>query len=392
MKYTIVIDKQPRTNPSGEKKEIEITLDHPLLKKGEVRDELIIQNKICKVIRNLNLNDDNSITVLNEPYEELIGDVDIELFLGDNYIYIKDEDYMEIYIKYLTHNDLNDAYATKMDLSSSITQTATSIMLEVNKKTDKGEIISTINQSAEEITIKANKIGLEGYTTINDGFSIDEDGNMTCNNATINGGKIDLKSENYGNRQSVFKISNNGDEVYTYIYPDGYEMSDRLSVGDDNAHFLLMALGATTREPGITLSKNGNDLSSCDIDRKKIFLFTNLSETEITANAITTPVLHQTSLEEKKKNFEQFSNAIDIIKNTDVYKYNLKFEDDTDKKHIGLVIGKKYKTPKEFISKDGQAIELYSMTSICLQAIKELNEKVETLERRIKELEVKSNE
>lgn len=376
MKYTIVIDKQPRTNPSDEKKEIEITLDHPLLKKGEVRDELIIQNKICKVIRNLNLNDDNSITVLDEPYEELIGDVDIELFLGDNYIYIKDEDYMEIYIKYLTHNDLNDAYATKLDLSSAITQTATSIMLQVNKKTDKGEIISTINQSAEEITIQANKIGLEGYTTINDGFSIDEDGNMTCNNATINGGKIDLKSQNYGNRQSVFKISNNGDEVYTYIYPDGYEMSDRLSAGDDNAHNLLMYLDGYTRKPYIYLSNNGTDASS----------------TTISSESISTPVLHQTSLEENKKNFEQFSNAIDIIKNTDVYKYNLKFEDDTDKKHIGLVIGKKYKTPKEFISKDGQAIELYSMTSICLQAIKELNEKVETLERRIKELEVKSNE
>lgn len=385
MKYTIVIDKQPRTNPSDEKKEIEITLDHPLLKKGEVRDELIIQNKICKVIRNLNLNDDNSITVLDEPYEELIGDVDIELFLGDNYIYIKDEDYMEIYIKYLTHNDLNDAYATKMDLSSSITQTATSIMLEVNKKTDKGEIISTINQSAEEITIQANKIGLEGYTTINEGFSIDEDGNMTCKNGNFIDGSI--------------KISGNSDDWNKMELLDnnsGFIMKlapNQMNLYNTNAsEFPLVGFGLFTDGGQFYLDSTHNNTSISMLPERILMSAPNTTGTTIKADSITTPVLHQTSLEEKKKNFEQFSNAIDIIKNTDVYKYNLKFEDDTDKKHIGLVIGKKYKTPKEFISKDGQAIELYSMTSICLQAIKELNEKVETLERRIKELEVKSNE
>lgn len=42
------------------------------------------------------------------------------------------------------------------------------------------------------LAIVASQINLEGYTTINAGFAIDEKGNMTCNNATIKGGTIRL--------------------------------------------------------------------------------------------------------------------------------------------------------------------------------------------------------
>lgn len=42
------------------------------------------------------------------------------------------------------------------------------------------------------LAIVASQIHLEGYTTINAGFAIDEKGNMTCNNATIEGGTIRL--------------------------------------------------------------------------------------------------------------------------------------------------------------------------------------------------------
>jgi hypothetical protein len=71
--------------------------------------------------------------------------------------------------------------------SSELKQTLDGISSTVSKKVGKDEIISKINQSAEEISIEASKIKLEGYTTINEGFSIDEEGNMTAKNATING-------------------------------------------------------------------------------------------------------------------------------------------------------------------------------------------------------------
>ena len=212
-KYTIIIDKQPRDNPSSDKKEITLILEHPLLKRGDINDELIIQNGKCIISRKLELTNDNNIKVLDEPYEEIIENINLDLFLGDNYIYILEENYMPLYIKYLTHNDLNTAYATKLELTSSITQTSTNIMLEVSKKTDKEEIISTINQSAEEIQINANKVSLAGKTIEltsenikidSTNFQVDKNGNMNCNNGNfkgtisgseIIGGTIALESE-----------------------------------------------------------------------------------------------------------------------------------------------------------------------------------------------------
>ena len=58
---------------------------------------------------------------------------------------------------------------------------------EVSKKVGENEIISKINQSPESISIKANKLALEGYTTINKNFKIDESGNMTANNGVFTG-------------------------------------------------------------------------------------------------------------------------------------------------------------------------------------------------------------
>lgn len=66
------------------------------------------------------------------------------------------------------------------------------IKSEVSKKVGKTEVISSINQTAESIKIQANKITLEGYVTINQGFSIDTSGNMTANNGTFNGGTIQI--------------------------------------------------------------------------------------------------------------------------------------------------------------------------------------------------------
>ena len=111
------------------------------------------------------------------------------------------------------------------------------------------------------------------------------------------------------------------------------------------------------------------------------------NSTDIDADGITTPVLTQTSLENQKKNFEKFKNGLEIIKQVDIYKYNLKSEKDTDKKHIGFVIGDNYKYSKELTSKDNNGADIYSLASCCLQAIKEQQEIIENLEKRIKELE-----
>lgn len=72
-------------------------------------------------------------------------------------------------------------------LDTKITQTAKDINLEVSKKVGNNEIISKINQSAEAITIKANKISLEGTVTANNNFIVYSDGSIAAKNATFSG-------------------------------------------------------------------------------------------------------------------------------------------------------------------------------------------------------------
>lgn len=71
-----------------------------------------------------------------------------------------------------------NATNTKKELESSIKQTADSINTEVSKKVNGDEIISKINQSAENVSIEANKINLNGAVTANQNFKIGLDGSM----------------------------------------------------------------------------------------------------------------------------------------------------------------------------------------------------------------------
>lgn len=217
MKYTIVVDKQSRTNPSDERKEITFEIDE-LRKKGEIHDDLIIENGQAKVIRRIALSKYNVTSILENEVIEELGEASIPLFEGDNYIYVKDEYNNQMCAEYIVKSDFTDMYVTKVEMSSAIEQTAQGIDLTVNKKLEdysttqemqaqiqlkvdgitstvskeyatKGElntakseikqttdsisstvskkvgndeIISKINQSAEKITISADKIDIDG--------------------------------------------------------------------------------------------------------------------------------------------------------------------------------------------------------------------------------------
>lgn len=93
------------------------------------------------------------------------------------------------------------------------------------------------------------------------------------------------------------------------------------------------------------------------------------------------------SKESLKENFELYQNALNVIKNSEIYRYN--YKNKTEKK-IGFVIpdlGGKFKTPSEVMTSDKQSIDMYVMSSIMWKAIQELTTKVEELENTIKEME-----
>lgn len=71
-------------------------------------------------------------------------------------------------------SEVRRATSAEGTLSSSIYQNSQSIALRVRYD----DVVSAINMSPEQITIKANKISLEGAVTVNGGFRIDESGNV----------------------------------------------------------------------------------------------------------------------------------------------------------------------------------------------------------------------
>lgn len=77
-------------------------------------------------------------------------------------------------------------YAKKIQLEPAV-NTDLANVVPSSYKEGQNTIESFIKQTVDSVIIKAKQIRLEGYTTINGNFSIDEKGNMTANNGTFNG-------------------------------------------------------------------------------------------------------------------------------------------------------------------------------------------------------------
>ena len=169
MQYKIVVDKQPMTNPSSEKKEYIIDIEE-LRVKGSTHDSLMFEIDKTYVIRRLKLSEYYVLSVLDEPIIEALESINIELFEGDNYIYLIDMQGNKFYAEYLIKNEFNDVFATRKEMNSAITQTAQSIELSVNQKLTgyptTQEMNSAINLSSSTIMLEVNKkIGEDEFGT-----------------------------------------------------------------------------------------------------------------------------------------------------------------------------------------------------------------------------------
>jgi hypothetical protein len=117
-----------------------------------------------------------------------------------------------------------------------------------------------------------------------------------------------------------------------------------------------------------------------------ISLNTNNGQTVIWSTGIVTPTVTQTSKAEEKKNFEKYDNALETLKNIDIYKYNLKNEEDNTKKHIGFVIGDDFNYSQDVTSVKNDGVDVYSFVSMCCKAIQEQQQEIEELKKEIQEL------
>lgn len=355
----------------------------------------------------------NQEQVIDYPYPQiLLGDGDYEVsLLGYDYGYL--------YVRLMAENIYTTQFYTKVETDSRIDQKANEINLGVNQtltnysttnqmnsaitikaneinstvsqKVGKNEVISSINQSAESVSINANKVNLAGKTINLTGdnikiastkFNVDKNGNVTANsltstNATITGGKLNVT----GGTKNNPNLSVSNDNYSTKILPqDIYVTGSDAAVNVNNtsnssSHAYLYA---DRTGGGITLGgRNSNDITLRAGSSASITCYGNMY-----ANAY-----NYNSKEEFKKNIVKFNeNAIDLILNSDLYCFNYKNENNDNKKHIGFIIGAKYKTPKEIISQSGDSIDSYSTISILWKAIQEHQEQIEQMKKEIEEL------
>lgn len=384
MQYKIIVDKQSRTNPSADKKEYVINIEE-LRTTGSVSDSLVITKDEAYVLRRLKLTEYHVLEELENPIKQTLADVKIELFEGDNYIYLIDMTGNKFYAEYLIKNDFTDNYVTKSEMNSAINQSATEIELTVNqrltgystteqmnsaitikaneissevgKKVGNDEIISKINQSAEAVSILASKLGLTAEDVLN----------LISNNV------LNLTTKNLVIQSTYFNVTKDGKVKITG--------NENLIIGDTNSNYIAL-------DPGeISLwDTSGGTLS---IMPNALVMMSNYNSSSMTPDEISAPTITQTSLEEKKKNFEKLTleEAIEILNDTDIYKYNLKSQDDDKKKHIGFVIGNSFNYSSKITSENNDGVDNYSMTSVLYPIVKEQKKQIEELKQRIENLE-----
>ena len=366
-------------------------------------------SQTCQVIKKCKYNADGTVGLLqstvttNYPYPQILldyGDYEIKI-LGYSTGYIS--------ARLMAANIYTTQFATKAELNSEISQTTTDINLSVDSKLSNystttemnaainvkaneinsvvstkvgnDEVISKINQSSEAVTINANKISLSGKQI-----------NLTSDNVSIqsnyfnvdNTGKVVINSSTNAYTGAELKLV--GDSVTNYLYSSAMAIrknnSDRgiaamevLNDGTASLYINSVSGGSINIVAGQGISVLQGDIStSGDINA---------------TGTVTAQDFIRTSLEEKKKNFEKFDNALDIIKNTDIYKYQYKNKDDNTKKDIGLVIGKNFKYSEELTNDNNTAVNMSNVIFVCVKAIQEQQEEIEELKEKIKKLENK---
>ena len=146
---------------------------------------------------------------------------------------------------------------------STVTQ-STTYTDDLSGKTNSSEIISTINQTAESITINANKLNLKGYLTItNANKSYDAIGSAdaaakditnniyTADTTTIDGGKITTNSIN-ADKINVSTFTDVGDVEGSHVHID----ADSVDIMNGKTNYMSVTENGFELKSGTSLKAN----------------------------------------------------------------------------------------------------------------------------------------
>lgn len=358
-------------------------------------DEISIENNITKIIQRISLNDNNQEYVLDTPVTYILSETKIPTFEGNTYVTLKYWTSLIYECNYMIKNEFTSRFATLREVLNQINISSEGILIESKSYTDSSmgdgdSLIASINtkssgkvliNASKLAEIKANQINFESYdfnltsknmSITSDNFTLDKDGNCTANkfisnNAIINGGKLSLfDNGNLVDASIVIKNNIAGYDTMTEIGANSMMFMDNTTTNN-----LVI---------GYNIEQNSGHF---------IHISNESSETLIESDMVQSPNFNQISLKKYKKDFNKLSNAISIIKGTDIYKYHLKSQKTSEKKHIGLVIGDGFKYSKDILNQNETCVDLYAMVSVCFKAIQEQQEEIDKIETRISELERK---
>lgn len=139
------------TNNLNEQSIFELNVKDVLRQNGDVYDEYIYRGGVANVIRRINKDG----TIKETPEIENLGTYEILLSEGINKIKIQNYS-AKMKAKFAVQSDYTDVFATKVEMNSSIKQTAEEINLEVSKKVGQDEFGTLISQNAYNVKIAWN--------------------------------------------------------------------------------------------------------------------------------------------------------------------------------------------------------------------------------------------
>lgn len=154
---------------------------------SDVYDEFVLDydKKECYVLKRVGILENGDKYELPNSIRENIEYPTIRLISGDYEVSLIGQPTAYLYVRLMVQNIYTTQFATKVEMTSKITQTKDEIDLEVSRKVGNDEVISKINQTPETITIQASKVNIGGVIT-----AINNDTTTTINGDKITTGSI----------------------------------------------------------------------------------------------------------------------------------------------------------------------------------------------------------
>ncbi|MCI2878461.1 phage tail spike protein [Staphylococcus hominis] len=209
---------------------------------------------------------------------------------------------------------------------------------------------------------------------------------------------------------TIYATNKDGDIGTGHFFAD--KLYGDLTAKGSNAYILVDDALRITDKKGYN---NGNvkykDLQCLDVQANSIrvntakdfYIGVSTNELRVTNNLfwnggdtgykpVRASAFNNASLEQYKTDIKKWDyDALTVIANDlDLYQFKYKNEEGKEKglNHRGVIIGRDYKTPDEFIYGDG--VNIYEMVTWALRSIQQLNEKTNTLEEQLNEQSITS--